>query len=131
MKFDKNNTFHINALINNLIKDLENNIKYKIKTYVSNYQSILRSCKIDLESDWEEYIDYGTTNPQIIDIQNLGFSRTIAIFLLDHYSSLFIRNEMDEIIDIDDEKLRISIDREKYEEEYKELNILFEWEAYK
>lgn len=128
MKFDKNNALHINTLINNLIKNLENNIKYKIKTYVSNYQSILRSCGVDLECDWEEYIDYGTTNPQIIDIQNLGFSRTMAIFLMDKYYNLFIRNDIGEIIDIDDEKLRTSIDKKKYDEEYKELNILFEWE---
>ena len=128
MKFDKNNPLHINTLINNLIKNLENNIKYKIKTYVSNYQSILRSCEVDFECDWEEYIDYGTTNPQIIDIQNLGFSRSIAIFLLDHCSSLFIRNDIGEIIDIDEEDLRTNIDKEKYSEEYKELNILFEWE---
>ena len=128
MKFDKNNALHINTLINNLIKNLENNIKYKIKTYVSNYQSILRSCEVDFECDWEEYIDYGTTNPQIIEIQNLGFSRAMAIFLMDKYYNLFIINEMGEIIDIDDEKLRISIDKKKHEEEYKELKILFEWE---
>ena len=131
VKFDKNKALHINTLINNLIKNLENNVKYKIKSYVSNYQSILCSCEIDFESDWEEYIDYGTTNPQIIDIQNLGFSRTIAIFLLDHYSSLFIRNEIGDIIDINEEELRKTIDEEKYPEEYKELNIFFEWELNK
>lgn len=128
VKFDKNNSLHINTLINNLIKNLENNIKYKIKIYVGNYQSILRSCDLDLECDWEEYIDYGTTNPKIIDIQNLGFSRTMAIFLLDKYPDLFIKSEIGEIIGIDDEKLRASINQDKYEEEYKELNTLFEWE---
>lgn len=128
VKFDKNNTIHINALINNLIKDLENVIKYKIKNYVINYQSILRSCEIDLECDWETYIDYGTTNTQIIDMQNLGFSRTMSMFLLERYKDLLIRNENGEITDVDDKKLRITINKEKYEEEYKELNILFGWE---
>ena len=75
-----------------------------------------------------EYIDYGTKDSDIIEIQNLGFSRTIAIFLLDNCSSLFIRNDIWEIIDIDEEELRTNIDKEKYSEEYKELNILFEWE---
>lgn len=126
-KFDKNNDFHINTLINNLVNDLENNVKYRIKTYVSNYQSILESTNLELACDWAEYIDYGTTDSDIIEIQNLGFSRTIAIFLLDHYSGLFIRNATGEIFDIDEEELRISIDKEKYSEEYKELNILFDW----
>ncbi|MBM7549779.1 hypothetical protein [Peptoniphilus gorbachii] len=75
-----------------------------------------------------EYIDYGTTDSDIIEIQNLVFSRTIAIFLLDNCSSLFIRNDIGEIIDIDEEELRTNIDKEKYSEEYKELTILFEWE---
>lgn len=127
-KFDRNNDFHINTLINNLINDLENNVKYRIKTYVSNYQSILESTNLELICDWAEYIDYGTTDSDIIEIQNLGFSRTIAIFLLDHCNSLFIRNDVGEIIDIDEEELRTNIDKEKYSEEYKELNILFEWE---
>lgn len=47
---------------------------------------------------------------------------------MDKYYNLFIRNDIGEIIDIDDEKLRTSIDKKKYDEEYKELNILFEWE---
>lgn len=58
----------------------------------------------------------------------MGFSRTIEIFLLDHCNNLFIRNDVREIIDIDEEELRTNIDKEKYSEEYKELNILFEWE---
>lgn len=127
-KFDRNNDFHINTLINNLINDLENNVKYSIKTYVSNYQSILESTNLGLVCDWAEYIDYGTTDSNIIEIQNLVFSRTIAIFLLDNCSSLFIRNDIGEIIDIDEEELRTNIDKEKYSEEYKELTILFEWE---
>ncbi|MHC5099157.1 hypothetical protein ACYSNN_04615 [Peptoniphilus genitalis] len=52
----------------------------------------------------------------------------MAIFLLDKYPDLFIKSEIGEIIGIDDEKLRASINQDKYEEEYKELNTLFEWE---
>ncbi|MGF3225936.1 DEAD/DEAH box helicase [Facklamia sp. P12932] len=126
-KFDKKNDFHINTIINNLINNLENNIKYKIKIYVSNYQSILQFNNVEFECNWEEYIDYGTTDPEIIDIQNLGFSRTIAIFLLEEYSFLFTRNEREEIIGINDEELRRIIDKQKYLDEYKELEKLFEW----
>ena len=128
VKFDKNNPIHINTLINNLIRNLENNIKYKIKSYVSNYQSILQTCGVDIEADWEAYIDYGTTDSQIIDIQNLGFSRTMAMFLLDKYYDLFIKNEAGEIVDIDDQKLKTSINKRTFEDEYRELNTMFGWE---
>lgn len=125
--FDKNDAFHINTLINNLIKDLENDVKYKIKEYINNYQSILCSCNVNFESDWEEYINYGTTNRQIIDIQNLGFSRTIAIFLLDKYDAVLLRNDKGEVVDINKERLKRDISKEKYEDEYEELSKLFEW----
>lgn len=128
VRFDKNNSIHINTLINNLISNLENNIKYKIKSYVSNYQSILRICGVDIEADWEAYIDYGTTDSRIIDIQNLGFSRTMAMFLLDKYYDLFIKNEAGEIVDIDDQKLKRSINKRTFEDEYRELNTIFGWE---
>ena len=38
----------------------------------------------------------------------------MAIFLMDKYYNLFIRNDIGEIIDIDDEKLRTSIDKKKF-----------------
>ncbi|MFR9302362.1 MAG: DEAD/DEAH box helicase [Fenollaria massiliensis] len=126
-KFDKTNAYHINSLINALIIDLENNIKYKIKAYVSNYQSILISNNIDCACDWEKYIDYGTTNPKLIDIQNLGFSRNIARFLSEKFNNLFKVTE-GEITGIESEQLKSSINKEIFPNEYKELSDLFDWD---
>lgn len=127
-KFDKTNDYHINSLINALIIDLENNIKYKIKAYVSNYQSILISNDIDIDCDWEKYIDYGTTNQRLIDIQNLGFSRNIAQFLSKKFSNIFEVNKSGEITDIDSQLLKSSINKEIYPSEYRELSDLFDWD---
>lgn len=121
-KFNKNDDYHINTLINNSIKDIENIIKFKVKRYVTNYQSLLKNENIHT-IDWSKYLDYGTTNTSIIQIQELGFPRHLAIFLFNHYINIFIKDG-DDIIDIDKEVLYKSIDRKKYSEEFKEIEFI-------
>ena len=130
VKFDKNNDFHINTLINQVVSDIENVIRYKIKSYVSNYQSLLSSKsnnKVEL-TDWESYIEYGTTDKTTIEIQNLGFSRNLAIFLKENYASVLITDEVNSISDIDQDKLREIINKDKFKLEYIELSTLLGWE---
>ena len=130
VKFDKNNDFHINTLINQVVSDIENVIRYKIKSYVSNYQSLLSSKsnnKVEL-TDWESYIEYGTTDKTTIEIQNLGFSRNLAIFLKENYASVLITDEVNSITDIDQDKLREIINKDKFKLEYIELSTLLGWE---
>lgn len=130
VKFDKNNDFYINELINQVVSDIENVIRYKIKSYVSNYQSLLDSKtndKVEL-IDWESYIEYGTTDKTTIEIQNLGFSRNLAIFLKENYTSVLITDEVNSISNIDQDKLRKIINKNKFKLEYNELSTLLGWE---
>ena len=112
IEFNKENEFHIN------------------KHYVSNYQALLKNKEENLSvnvADWESYIEYGTTNNEIIEIQNLGFSRNIAIFLLDKYLNAFKKNDMGIIYDVDENYLKNNIDRNKYKFEYEELALFMNW----
>ena len=121
IEFNKENEFHINKLINDVVSDIENILRFKIKNYVSNYQALLKNKEENLSvnvADWESYIEYGTTNNEIIEIQNLGFSRNIAIFLLDKYLNAFKKNDMGIICDVDENYLKNNIDRDKYNFEY-------------
>jgi len=130
VKFDKNNDYHINILINQVVSDIENVIRYKIKSYVSNYQALLDSKtndKVEL-MDWESYIEYGTTDKTTIEIQNLGFSRNLAIFLKENYTSVLITDEVNSISNIDQDKLRKIINKDKFKLEYNELSTLLGWE---
>ena len=130
IEFNKENEFHINKLINDVVSDIENILRFKIKNYVSNYQALLKNKEENLSvnvTDWESYIEYGTTNNEIIEIQNLGFSRNIAIFLLDKYLNAFKKNDMGIICDVDENYLKNNIDRNKYKFEYEELALFMNW----
>lgn len=128
--FDKENDFHINKLINDVVNDIENILRFKIKNYVSNYQALLKAKnKANLDTaDWESYIEYGTTENKIIEIQNLGFPRNIAIFLRNKYLEAFEENEMGVLCDVNEIYLKNKIDKVKNKFEYDEISILMNWE---
>lgn len=130
IKFDKQNDGHINKLINGIVGDLENILRFKIKNYVSNYQALLKN-KSGLDQDiddWGNYIEYGTTDSKIIEIQNLGFPRNIAIFLKGNYLEAFIKNEKGIIYDVDEAFLFENIDKDKYKFDFEELAVFMNWE---
>lgn len=129
VKFEKEDEIHINQLINGVVSDIENILRFKIKNYISNYQALLKN-KEHLNVnvvDWESYIEYGTTDSKIIEIQNLGFPRNIAIFLKDKYSDAFKKNDIGIICDVDEYYLKNSINRDKYKFEYEELALFLNW----
>lgn len=130
MKFDKQNDFLINKVINDVVGDLENILRFKIKNYVSNYQDLLKSKNNSISNnvDWESYIEYGTTDNTIIEIQNLGFPRNIAIFLKNNYSNAFQKNEKGIISNIDEAYLLKNIDKDKFKFEFEELVEFMNWE---
>lgn len=130
MKFDKQNDFLINKVINDVVGDLENILRFKIKNYVSNYQDLLKSKNNSILNnvDWESYIEYGTTDNTIIEIQNLGFPRNIAIFLKNNYSNAFQKNEKGIISNIDEAYLLKNIDKDKFKFEFEELVEFMNWE---
>lgn len=129
IKFDKQNDVHINKLINDVVGDLENVLRFKIKNYVSNYQALLKNKEEASQDtgDWENYIEYGTTDSKIIEIQNLGFPRNIAIFLKNNYLDAFIKNEKGMIYDIDEMFLLENIDKEKHKFDFEELVTFMNW----
>lgn len=129
IKFDKQNEVHINKLINDIVGDLENIVRFKIKNYISNYQAILKTKNISDKqmSNWESYIEYGTTDNTIIEIQNLGFPRNIAIFLKNNYIHAFKKDETGKLVDIDEMFLFNNVDREKFKFDFEELATFMNW----
>lgn len=129
IKFDKQNEFLINKLINDVVGDIENILRFKIKNYVSNYQALLKNkSNLNLEiTDWESFIEYGTTDKKTIEIQNLGFPRNIAIFLRNNYDKAFHKNEKGEIDDVNQGYLFENIDKEKFKLEFEELALFMNW----
>lgn len=115
------NKEHINWVINDLITDIDNALRFKIKNYFLNYY-LLVSGKNGVEvagENWSEYLEYGTTDKVIIDLQNIGFPRHIAMLIKENYDEVLVYDNND-LIDVQTKKLLELLTRDNYLQEYKE-----------
>ncbi|HFK6936569.1 TPA: DEAD/DEAH box helicase [Listeria monocytogenes] len=125
--FNKHNREHINKLINNVISDIENIMRFKIKNYVTNYSQLIETKYNDtISHNWADYLEYGTTDNTIIDLQNLGFPRHLATLLKKNYLDFF-ELENNSITDFFEVELKNSFDKKEYPEEFLELQEILEW----
>lgn len=87
ISFNRKNKHHINTVINNLISDIDNILRFKLKNYFDNYYLLLQEKygKNDSGVNWADFLEYGTSDYQMIELQNIGFSRHLASILLEQY----------------------------------------------
>lgn len=71
----------INVIINETLDTLENVVLFKISNYFMKFSERIKyNMRIDnLDNDWYEYLQYGTKEKEIIELQKNGFSRDIAL----------------------------------------------------
>lgn len=88
--FDKNSQRQLNIVINGLISDIDNFIRFKIRSYFENYNMLLKARFGEEASgpNWSEFLEYGTTDLRIIELQNYGIPRHLAQFLIINFSDL-------------------------------------------
>jgi hypothetical protein len=98
--FSKQNTHHINQVINELLRDIENIIRFKIKNYVTNYLMLTNQD----DGEWHNYLEYGTNDKTTIELQKIGFERQVSIELR-KYTDCFNLNSSEEIIAINKNQL--------------------------
>lgn len=101
VEFDGSNSVHVNSVINDVMRDLENIVRFTIKTYVSNYMQLTDQAS----SGWGDYLNYGTNDPLIIELEKLGFERYVAIELQKKAEDAFVMSENSEIAGVTKEKL--------------------------
>jgi superfamily II DNA or RNA helicase len=129
--FEKDNRAHINHIVNNVVSDIENVLRFKIKIYVKNYIDLLNikyqkdEGDIDIQS-WDNYLEYGTTDLTIIELQNLGFQRHIASFLKNKYLDFFIM-ENGVITDFLEKELKEQLQKSKFKQEFEEISNTLGW----
>ena len=121
--FDKNNKRHLNVIINNLISDIDNFIRFKIRNYFENYNMLLKE-KLGVENsgaNWAEFLEYGTTDTRVIELQNYGVPRHLAQSLVDNFSQ-FMNFEDRTVLPFDKHEILSRMDVDS--DEYKELSEL-------
>lgn len=113
------NAKQINIIIEQILSDIENGLRYKIEKYFLNYYLLARHVLGSEKAgpDWSEFIEYGTTDKKNIELQNIGFSRMAAKYLLEKHRDTLIFQE-NELIEIKKEELMAELDKksESYEE---------------
>lgn len=121
--FDKNNKRLLNIVINDLISDIDNIIRFKIRSYFENYNMLLKARFGEAASgpNWSEFLEYGTTDARIIELQNYGIPRHLAQFLITNFEELM--NFTDKTIVPFDKQLILS-KMDKSTDEHKELSEL-------
>lgn len=124
--FDPSNRGHINLVINNLISDIDSVLRFRIKNYFSNYYMIAaeKNGKDIAGVNWSEYLEYGTMDPVIIELQNIGIPRHLSMLIKDEYNE-YLSFEDGVLIDVDAEKLLENIDCQKYKDELAEFETIF------
>lgn len=91
--FNKSNRKHINLLIEKIIDDIEYVLRFLLEKYFNHYYQILLSIIGEEKAgdNWATLLEYGTQNPLIIALQNIGISRNTALKLFkEHRTSLII-----------------------------------------
>jgi superfamily II DNA/RNA helicase len=85
LPFNSRDPYHINVVVNDLITKIDKILRFKLQKYFENYYSILeyRLGKGKAGANWGNYLEYGTTSKEIIEIQNIGIPRHIAKYILD------------------------------------------------
>jgi len=125
--FDASNPYHINFVINELITNIDNILRFKFKNYFENFYLLLDK-KLGSKNagvNWSEYLEYGTTDYKVIELQNIGIPRHLSMFILKKHSDCLTFEER-YLVTFNHKKLLDSIDKKSAE--FKELNEIFAYE---
>lgn len=91
VSFNPKDKYQINLVINEIISNIDNILRFKLKNYFGNYYELLveRLGEGFAGKNWAEYLEYGTTDFRIIELQNIGIPRHLASYLLRNFDQFF------------------------------------------
>lgn len=93
--FNKANRKHINLLIEKIIDEIEYVMRFLLEKYFNHYYQILLNILGDEKAgdNWATLLEYGTQNPFVIALQNIGISRNTALKIFkEHRNTLVIED---------------------------------------
>ena len=86
---------HKNMIIGETLQAIENVILFSFANYFLKFSECYKKIHNikNMENDWYEYVEYGTTNILTITLQKYGFSRETALYIKKN------KNEYAKIVD--------------------------------
>lgn len=122
--FVHNSPKHINMVVNEVISNIENILRFKLKIYFDNYYNILVE-KLGEENagvNWADYLEYGTSDQKIIELQNIGIPRHLAQYILKNHKNCLTFDDQGSLTKINYQSLEKEFNKEAHE--YKECRDL-------
>lgn len=95
-EFNSKDPKHINLIIEETMRDIETGLRFKIIGYLENYYDLTVEAlgKVGAGINVAKLVEYGSSDPKLISLQEVGFSRSVAIDLLSkHLEFLSFTNE--------------------------------------
>lgn len=82
-RYDKNSKYHKNLVIAESLSVIENVLLFSISNYFRKFSIEFKAVHQveNFDNDWYEFVEYGTTNPDTIFLQQSGFSREASLFI--------------------------------------------------
>ena len=105
--FNPTSTKHINIIIEGMMKDLETGLRFKIISYLENYYdlSVQALGQAGAGLNIAKLVEYGSADAKVINLQEVGFSRLVALELLKKHSKMLVFTSNDELDHINAEDL--------------------------
>ncbi len=123
--FNSKRKKHINMVVNEVIASIDNLLRFKLKNYFENYNNILKE-KLGTKNsgaNWANYLEYGTTDFKVIELQNVGIPRHLAQYILEHHENCLVFNNHNDLIEIN--HIFMNENFNKFTHEYKEFKDIF------
>lgn len=102
-KFEPNNPSHINYIIEDVMRDIETGLRFKIVAYLENFHDLsvqalgAEGAGLNIAT----LVEYGSSDPRIVNLQQVGLSRSVAIDLLSNHAQHMVFNDANELHTVD------------------------------
>lgn len=108
--FDVERAKHVNLVIEWTLRDIEGGLRFRIISYLQNFFDLSVTALGPSSSgvNVATLVEYGTTDERAIQLQEVGFSRTIAAEILQKYENALRFSDSIELEDIDHERILLS-----------------------
>lgn len=100
-----------NSIIIECLTSIEDILLFSISNYFTNFSErykVLKNINV-IENDWSEYLDFGTNDRLVIELQKIGFSREVAKIIEKEKYALLNKNGKlcfdNDIFETDDEEV--------------------------
>ena len=104
-QFKPGDSKQVNRIIEETMRDLETGLRFKIISYLENYYDLtVQALGFDKAGlNVAKLVEYGSSDAKVVNLQEIGFTRGVALDLLAKYSPFltFVSDEELETVDLE------------------------------